>query len=102
MVDGASASFHVADPGLPGVGLSYGFGSVHDVGFRGRKPFNFKVGHLPQGQNPIASYIPVSRIADMLLDPECDQLQGYLNRSPTLTSRLSYGLVATHSTIIRT
>jgi len=55
--------------GLPGGGINYGFGSVHHVGFQGRKPFNFKIGDLPQGANPVSTYIPVARIADMLLNP---------------------------------
>lgn len=55
--------------GLPGGGINYGFGSVHNVGFQGRRPFNFKLGDLPQGQNPVSTYIPVARIADMLLEP---------------------------------
>ena len=55
--------------GLPGGGINYGFGSVHNVGFQGRRRFNFKIGDLPQGQNPVDTYIPVARIADMLLNP---------------------------------
>jgi biotin/methionine sulfoxide reductase len=58
-------------PGLPGVGVNYGFGSVHNVGFLGRRRFNFnfKLGALPLGENPVSAFIPVARIADMLLNP---------------------------------
>jgi biotin/methionine sulfoxide reductase len=55
--------------GLPGGGINYGFGSVHNVGFQGRRRIRFKVGALPLGENPVRSFIPVSRIADMLLNP---------------------------------
>ena len=55
--------------GLPGGGVAYGYGCIHNMGFSGRKQPPFKVGALPQGQNPVASFIPVSRISDMLLKP---------------------------------
>jgi biotin/methionine sulfoxide reductase len=59
--------------GLPGGGVNYGFGSIHNVGFHGRKRFSFmtefKFGDFPTGNNPLATFIPVARIADMLLNP---------------------------------
>ncbi|MFK7888504.1 MAG: molybdopterin-dependent oxidoreductase [Gammaproteobacteria bacterium] len=55
--------------GLPGGGVAYGYGSVHNIGFFGRRPLPFKVGALPQGKNPVRTHIPVSRISDMLLHP---------------------------------
>jgi biotin/methionine sulfoxide reductase len=55
--------------GLPGCGINYGFGSIHNVGFLGRNRFNFRIGEFPQGDNPVATFIPVARISDMLLNP---------------------------------
>jgi biotin/methionine sulfoxide reductase len=52
--------------GLPGGGFGHGYGSMGDVGDNGpllRLPF------LPQGRNPVREFIPVARIADMLLSP---------------------------------
>ena len=55
--------------GLPGAGVAYGYGSVHNIGFCGRRLPNFAVPALPQGTNPIEERIPVARIADVLLCP---------------------------------
>lgn len=55
--------------GLPGGGVAYGYGSVHNIGFFGRGALPFKVGALPQGKNPVTTHIPVARISDMLLNP---------------------------------
>ena len=55
--------------GLPGQGVGYGYGCVHNIGFGGRRALPFKVGELPQGDNAVSTYIPVARIADMLLNP---------------------------------
>ncbi len=55
--------------GLPGRGIGYGYGCLHNFGFAGRRTLPFKVGALPQGDNPIPTFIPVARIADMLLNP---------------------------------
>lgn len=52
--------------GLPGGGVSYGYGSTAGNGApigTGRSP------GMSQLQNPIDSFIPVSRITDMLLNP---------------------------------
>jgi biotin/methionine sulfoxide reductase len=51
--------------GLPGGGFGHGYGSTSDVGLARRLP----APRLPQGANGIDSYIPVARIADMLLSP---------------------------------
>ncbi len=51
--------------GLPGGGFGPGYGSSGDVGNARR----MSAPHLPQGVNGIDSYIPVARIADMLLHP---------------------------------
>ncbi|MDP6081421.1 MAG: molybdopterin-dependent oxidoreductase, partial [Arenicellales bacterium] len=55
--------------GLPGGGIAYGYGSVHNIGFGGRRIPPFDVGSLPRGKNLVTKHIPVSRIADMLLHP---------------------------------
>ena len=55
--------------GLPGGGVTYGYGSVHNIGFGGRRLPQFKAGVLPQVSNSVASHIPVARITDMLLRP---------------------------------
>lgn len=55
--------------GLPGQGVGYGYGCIHNFGFVGRRRLSFKFGELPQGKNPVKKYIPVARVADMLLNP---------------------------------
>ncbi len=55
--------------GLPGKGVSYGYGSIHNIGFSGRKLPNFAIPALPQGERGVDDYIPVARIADVLLNP---------------------------------
>ena len=55
--------------GLPGGGVAYGYGSVHNIGFAGRRMPPYRTGAFPQGRNPVEKFIPVSRISDMLLDP---------------------------------
>jgi biotin/methionine sulfoxide reductase len=51
--------------GLPGGGFGHGYGSTGDVGNPRRMP----APRLSQGANGVNSYIPVARIADMLLRP---------------------------------
>lgn len=52
--------------GLPGGGVAYGYGAMNAIG-------NWQTGlkgpTFPQGHNPVKDFIPVSRIADMLLNP---------------------------------
>ena len=52
--------------GLPGGGFGHGYGSMGDVG--GYAPI-VRLPTLQQGRNPVRSFIPVARIADMLLNP---------------------------------
>jgi biotin/methionine sulfoxide reductase len=54
--------------GLPGGGIVYGYGTLN-MSFTERKRFNFPVAALPQGINPVSSYIPVARLTDMLERP---------------------------------
>ena len=52
--------------GLPGSGIGLGYSAVNRVGHNlERLPF----AALPQGVNGVTSFIPVARIADMLLQP---------------------------------
>jgi biotin/methionine sulfoxide reductase len=55
--------------GLPGQGVGYGYGCIHNYGFAGRRLLPFKAGAMPQSDNPVKTIIPVARIADMLLNP---------------------------------
>lgn len=52
--------------GLPGGGFGHGYGSAANVGLAVRLT---SPPRLPQGANPVDDYIPVARIADMLLNP---------------------------------
>ena len=52
--------------GLPGGGFGHGYGSMGDLG----SPFaNLPLPMLSEGLNPLRSFIPVARIADLLLQP---------------------------------
>ncbi|MBY5986437.1 molybdopterin-dependent oxidoreductase [Roseovarius atlanticus] len=52
--------------GLPGGGFGFGYGTTNALG----SPFPRTVGPtLDQGRNPVEDFIPVARIADMLLAP---------------------------------
>ncbi|RPE67158.1 biotin/methionine sulfoxide reductase [Pacificibacter maritimus] len=64
--------------GQAGTGFAFGYGSTETVG-RPRKLINWP--SMPQGMNPIASFIPVARIADMLENP--NQSFSYNGRSYT-------------------
>jgi biotin/methionine sulfoxide reductase len=52
--------------GLPGQGFGFGYGSMGNTG-NSRHPA--PTPELSRGENPCKSWIPVARIADMLLDP---------------------------------
>jgi biotin/methionine sulfoxide reductase len=52
--------------GLPGGGFAYALGSTSNTG---KPPVAVPVPTLPQGRNSIADFIPVARLADMLLHP---------------------------------
>ncbi|MGE0716061.1 MAG: molybdopterin-dependent oxidoreductase, partial [Alphaproteobacteria bacterium] len=52
--------------GLPGGGYVYGLGSIGNIG---KPALDVPTPTLSQGQNPIRPFIPVARIADMLLHP---------------------------------
>ena len=52
--------------GLPGGGFAYALGSTSNTG---KPPLAVPLPTLPTGRNGIADFIPVARIADMLLQP---------------------------------
>ena len=52
--------------GLPGGGFGHGYGSASLVG---EPAPQVPVPRLPQGRNGVSAFIPVARIADMLLNP---------------------------------
>jgi biotin/methionine sulfoxide reductase len=52
--------------GLPGGGFGHGYGAVAGIG---QGPLGVSLPTLPQGRNPVRDYIPVARVADMLLHP---------------------------------
>jgi biotin/methionine sulfoxide reductase len=53
--------------GLPGGGFGHGYGSMGDVGAAGG---DLRPPTFPQGTNPVRTFIPVARIADLLLHPD--------------------------------
>ncbi len=52
--------------GQPGAGFGFGYGSM---GGKGVPHHAFDFPALPQGKNPVDAFIPVARLADMLLHP---------------------------------
>jgi biotin/methionine sulfoxide reductase len=52
--------------GLPGGGVGFGYGGANRIG---TTPHAFSWPALPQGRNKVRSFIPVARVADMLLHP---------------------------------
>ena len=63
---GVTLAALIGQIGLPGGGFGFGYAAVQTVG-NGTGDFN--VSALPQGKNQIDTFIPVARIADMLLNP---------------------------------
>jgi biotin/methionine sulfoxide reductase len=52
--------------GLPGAGFAYALGVFANIG---EPPLAIDIPSMPQGRNPVRAFIPVARIADMLLQP---------------------------------
>jgi anaerobic selenocysteine-containing dehydrogenase len=52
--------------GLPGGGVGFGYGATNTVGLERDRP-RFQA--LPQGKNPVTSFIPVARITELLENP---------------------------------
>ncbi|MEA5362464.1 molybdopterin-dependent oxidoreductase [Amycolatopsis sp., V23-08] len=68
--------------GLPGGGFGHGYGSMGDVGDTGPE---VRTPYLPQGVNPVREFIPVARIADLLLHPGASyDYDGEVRRYPDI------------------
>ena len=52
--------------GLPGGGFGLGYGAIGSIGNGAKR---LPVPNLPRPANPVSSFIPVARIADLLLNP---------------------------------
>ena len=52
--------------GLPGGGFGHGYGSMNEPGL---PPLRCGLPTLPQGLNPVQTFIPVAAVSDMLLHP---------------------------------
>lgn len=52
--------------GLPGGGIGFGYSAING---NGNDYSGIPGASLPQGRNPVADFIPVARISDMLLNP---------------------------------
>ncbi|MEE6166115.1 MULTISPECIES: molybdopterin guanine dinucleotide-containing S/N-oxide reductase [unclassified Mycolicibacterium] len=52
--------------GLPGGGFGHGYGSMNEPGL---PPLRCRLPVLPQGPNPVQTFIPVAAVSDMLLHP---------------------------------
>lgn len=63
---GAALACVLGQIGTPGGGIAYGFGST---GGTGLPPTLTQSPAIPQGKKPNASFIPVARISDLLLNP---------------------------------
>ncbi|MGB3485910.1 MAG: molybdopterin-dependent oxidoreductase [Mycobacterium sp.] len=52
--------------GVPGGGFGHGYGSMNEPGL---PPLRCALPALPQGPNPVRTFIPVAAVSDMLLNP---------------------------------
>ncbi len=52
--------------GVPGGGFGHGYGSMNEPGLA---PLRVRLPVLPQGHNPVSTFIPVAAVSDMLLHP---------------------------------
>ncbi|ART73805.1 molybdopterin oxidoreductase [Mycobacterium dioxanotrophicus] len=52
--------------GVPGGGFGHGYGSMNEPGL---PPLRCRLPVLPQGPNPVQTFIPVAAVSDMLLHP---------------------------------
>jgi len=72
--------------GLPGGGFGFGYGGSNRIG---NAPHPFSWPALPQGENAVTDFIPVARVADMLLSPGAEyDFDGERRRYPDI--RLVY------------
>ncbi|WP_165839520.1 molybdopterin-dependent oxidoreductase [Rhodococcus sp. Eu-32] len=52
--------------GIPGGGFGHGYGSMNEPGLA---PVPYPLPTLPQGLNPVSTFVPVAAVSDMLLHP---------------------------------
>ncbi|MBX2824736.1 MAG: molybdopterin-dependent oxidoreductase, partial [Gammaproteobacteria bacterium] len=62
----ATLAAMIGQIGLPGGGIGYGYGAIGGIGVSVKRLGGLT---LPQLDNPVKSFIPVARVADMLLHP---------------------------------
>ena len=62
----ATLAAMVGQIGLPGGGIGYGYGAIGGIGVSVKRMDGLT---FPQGKNPVTDFIPVARVADMLLNP---------------------------------
>ncbi|BBZ34181.1 molybdopterin guanine dinucleotide-containing S/N-oxide reductase [Mycolicibacterium confluentis] len=68
--------------GLPGGGFGHGYGSMNEPGL---PPVRCRLPRLPQGPNPVQTFIPVAAVSDMLLHPgEMFEYNGQRLRYPDI------------------
>ncbi|WP_169330744.1 molybdopterin-dependent oxidoreductase [Kineosphaera limosa] len=68
--------------GLPGGGFGSGYGSMNKSGL---SPAVCRLPSLPQGTNPVAEFIPVALVSDMLLHPGQEyDYNGHTRRYPRI------------------
>jgi len=63
---GATLAAMLGQIGLAGGGIGYGYGAIGGIGVPTQRLSGLA---LPQGTNAVSDFIPVARIADMLLNP---------------------------------
>jgi biotin/methionine sulfoxide reductase len=63
---GLTLAAMLGEIGLPGGGFGHGYGSMNEPGLA---PLRCRLPTLPQGLNPVQTFIPVAAISDMLLNP---------------------------------
>ena len=85
--------------GLPGGGYAYALGAI---AYYGRRFNAVPMPTFSQGRNGVRDYIPVARIADMLLNPGDDLSLQWRDAGPIPRSSWSTGPAAIRSTTIRT
>jgi len=95
---GVALAALIGQVGLPGGGISFGYGAVNTIG---RGPWRIPRPTLPGAPNPVATFIPVARIADMLLNPGAEiDYDGQRLSYPEV--RMVYWAGGNPSTIIKT
>src|SRR6478609_3501907 len=68
--------------GLPGGGFGHGYGSMNEPGL---PPLRCRLPALPQGFNPVRTFIPVAAVSDMRPHPDLPRRQvGLLGRRQSL------------------